>query len=299
MKLHNTIITIALSALLTAACSESADQPAFTPHAQTVFGQTMLASGLVGSIHEDSSNTVVNGLQESYIRYIAPTGEVIRLYMYEVDPTMVNLKVCTANNLTDGTFALQRLTQQAAFIETQGKKVLAAVNGDLYNAKGRPNGVLVIDGNTIKNPNARSSNTYFALTHANQAIIGMEADLAAVPNNDIKYAIGGKDLLLRNGELTPIGSVKKEAQTAVGFKADGKVVLLVVDGGLTHYSNGMTLADMAVFLKHVNCEQAISLSPNKSCTVVTRRNDHLILKNIPSNNMQEEAIANGLIITEK
>ena len=87
----------------------------------------------------------------------------------------------------------------------------------------------------------------------------------------------------------------RHPRTAVGIKADGSVVLLVVDGRQSKISNGAALADLADILGSVGCVDAINLDGGGSSTFVLKEGDELCVKNSPSDGSLRD-VADGLMV---
>ena len=90
--------------------------------------------------------------------------------------------------------------------------------------------------------------------------------------SDVTDAIGGGPLLVRNGkpifranEMFSIEQlVPRNARTAVGQLADGRVVLVAVDGGRLGYSVGMTNFELALALVRLGCVTGAALDGGSS-----------------------------------
>lgn len=61
------------------------------------------------------------------------------------------------------------------------------------------------------------------------------------------------------------------SRTAIGIKADGTVVMFMVDGRQAPYSVGMTMAEVAAAMEDLGCEQAVNLDGGGSSTFATQR----------------------------
>ncbi len=92
--------------------------------------------------------------------------------------------------------------------------------------------------------------------------VGDEVELSFSISPDIeniKEAIGGGTVLLREGEVVPFTlSDSLQPMTAVGIDKSGKKLILFTVNGRTTYSRGMTFAEIASFLKGLGCYSALS-----------------------------------------
>lgn len=111
---------------------------------------------------------------------------------------------------------------------------------------------------------------------------------------NVADAIAAEPQLLDTGTVvapTGCGSMcGRHPRTAVGIKADGTVVLVVVDGRSTD-SRGMTLVELARFLLDEGVVTALNLDGGGSSTMVVRGK----VVNDPSDG-RERSIANALMI---
>ncbi len=118
--------------------------------------------------------------------------------------------------------------------------------------------------------------------------------------NDVKQALGGDKILIRDGVIAS-GLATKDYNpvTVIGVKANGEVVLYQVDGRADS-SQGVSSAEAAQFLQKLGCVQAIKLDGGGSSTMVARMPgyDSVSLINNPSDG-KERANANGLLLVSK
>ncbi len=104
--------------------------------------------------------------------------------------------------------------------------------------------------------------------------------------DDVRDLIGGYPVLLQDGQPT-VGPCSqpicgRHPRTAVGVTADGIVLLVVVDGRQAGYSTGMTLSELANFLRSLGAVEATNLDGGGSSTVVVQDD----LMNRPSDGAQ-------------
>jgi hypothetical protein len=87
-------------------------------------------------------------------------------------------------------------------------------------------------------------------------------------------ALGGTPLLLQDGE-TVVGPCsaalcRRHPRTGVGVRADGRLLLVVVDGRQPGYSVGMTLVEFAELFRWLGAVDALNLDGGGSSTMVVR-----------------------------
>jgi hypothetical protein len=116
---------------------------------------------------------------------------------------------------------------------------------------------------------------------------------------DIVQAVGGGPLVVRDGKpvfranevFTDVQLLPRAPRTAVGQRADGKVVLVTVDGRQPGYSVGVTNFELAQAMARLGCVTASGLDSGGSTTMAF---DGQLL-NTPSDGV-ERPVANGLFV---
>ena len=95
--------------------------------------------------------------------------------------------------------------------------------------------------------------------------------------DDIVEAMGGNFYVARNGQVNaPSGktyrpSVQRHPRTSVGVTADGRILMVTVDGRQAGYSVGVTLAEMGRLMLSLGARHALNLDGGGS-TVMAKRN---------------------------
>ena len=132
-----------------------------------------------------------------------------------------------------------------------------------------------------------------------QLLINLTPLDASFDPRDILWAIGGGPCLLRNGQISVEYAAEnfsakfaetKHPRTAVGLKSDA-LLFVVVDGRQPGYSEGMTLFELAEFLRNAGCTDALNLDGGGSTTLWVRG----AVVNRPSDG-RERPIANALLL---
>jgi exopolysaccharide biosynthesis protein len=110
-------------------------------------------------------------------------------------------------------------------------------------------------------------------------------------------ALGGNHFTLRNGALAAPsgrvypGSVRREPRTNVGVAADGRVLMVTVDGRQPGYSVGVRLAEMGSLMRSLGAVSAINLDGGGS-TLMAKRSlatGRFTVANRPSDGRQRMA----------
>lgn len=203
-------------------------------------------------------------------------------------------------------WGMRRATEQAQSAETvRGVNVVGAVNGDFFNmSNGAPTGVLVMNETVIKGSGGTS---YFYIDKDNTAHIARGG--TALPEG-VKEAVGGGVVLVENGKiangLSSTYDTTANPRTAVGIKADGTVVVYMVDGRQAPYSVGMTTLELAGMMLELDCIDAINLDGGGSSTFATQREGEennnttagLTIRNRPSDGY-ERTVSSSLLVVSK
>ncbi len=120
--------------------------------------------------------------------------------------------------------------------------------------------------------------------------------------NDVTFAVGGNLTAVADGEVQlfdyTVGAFTAAApRAALGVRADGKLVLVAVDGR-SDEAGGMTANEMAAYLaEDLDCEHAILLDGGGS-TAMAAADENGVLQtiNVPS---EERPVGNGVLLVRK
>lgn len=116
-------------------------------------------------------------------------------------------------------------------------------------------------------------------------------------------AVGGSPMLIKNGiinitsteELIDVDNTSARARTAIGHNASGKIVMVSIEGENTGVSDGLTLEELANYMKDMGCTGALSLDGGGS-TVLRVNNQEMIR---PSASGVERAMPGVILIKSK
>lgn len=89
--------------------------------------------------------------------------------------------------------------------------------------------------------------------------------------------------------------LNRDPRTAIGIKADGKMVLIVVDGRQPGYSSGMTGKELADYLIRLGVKEAAMLDGGATSQILVEGS----LKNRPSDRGMERPVAGAFIVKLK
>lgn len=118
--------------------------------------------------------------------------------------------------------------------------------------------------------------------------------------NNVRQSINGFYEILKDGEYVNVADPAVHPRTTIGFKADGSIVLYVVDGRQPTFSIGLTDMACAQYMKSLGCVAAIRMDGGGSSTMALRMpgENKLTTVNSPSDG-GERRDADGLLIVLK
>ncbi|GAA3469304.1 phosphodiester glycosidase family protein [Nonomuraea roseola] len=172
--------------------------------------------------------------------------------------------------------------------------------------------VVLVDGAVTE---VRTTAGQGAIPAGTTILVGREAGadaLAALKQGDrveVKYlpkpsdggavqtALGGRNVLVKEGKAQPFTDTDSHPRTSVGFSADGrKMYLLTVDGRQAD-SRGLTLGEMAALMVELGAHSALELDGGGSSTMLAREPGapEVQVENSPSDG-GERHVPNGLAL---
>lgn len=221
-------------------------------------------------------------------------GKQIVYYVATVDVTRDDVTIMANYKDNDPSkgWGYQRVEDQANALMNNYKdkyenfNVVVATNADGYNmATGEPGGLLVMNGVEW---HPVDGDGFFAILKDGSAMIGTKADYDT-HKSKIQEAVGGFGaVLVKDGKInvtkTPNYTSSRASRTAVGIKADGSVVMMVLDGRQQPFSAGGAMEEIAQIMLEAGCVHAINLDGGGSTTYLSKPagSDKLQLTNRPS-----------------
>jgi hypothetical protein len=125
--------------------------------------------------------------------------------------------------------------------------------------------------------------------------------LSPRPGFSPEFVLGGGPRLVRDGRPAaaadpgiygPGFADARHPRTAVGVRADGRILLVTVDGRQPELSVGMTIAELATLLIELGAVEAVNMDGGGSTTMVVRGR----VVNSPSDLTGERAVGDALLI---
>ncbi|MCF2619594.1 phosphodiester glycosidase family protein [Oscillibacter valericigenes] len=172
---------------------------------------------------------------------------------------------------TGRNWAMTETTKQAQSMQTRrNTNVVGAINAGGYDmSNGRPSGAFIMSGTQI---NAPTGTTFWIDKSGDAHITSAQECNAAYAAGNVLEAVASFGDIFENGHArSGLDNVTRASRTAIGIKADGSVVMFMVDGRQAPYSVGMTMAEVAASMEDLGCVQAINLDGGGSSTFATQR----------------------------
>ena len=168
-------------------------------------------------------------------------------------------------------WTMMETTHQAGAMQNRrGTNVVGAINAGGYDmSSGRPSGAFTMNGTQI---NAATGTTFWIDASGNAHITNAQECNAAYAAGNVREAIASFGDIFEDDHARPgLDNSTRASRTAIGIKADGTVVMFMVDGRQAPYSVGMTMAEVAAAMEELGCVQAINLDGGGSSTFATQR----------------------------
>lgn len=98
-------------------------------------------------------------------------------------------------------------------------------------------------------------------------VIEISATVADENFMNAKYAVGGGDIIIKDGNIIESPDTAKAPRTALGIKADGTLLLYTLDGRQSSFSVGASVTTVAQRLRELGCVNAINLDGGGSTAI--------------------------------
>lgn len=172
---------------------------------------------------------------------------------------------------TGRNWAMTETTKQAQSMQTRrNTNVVGAINAGGYDmSNGRPAGAFIMSGTVINEP---TSTTFWIDKDGSAHITSAQECNAAIAAGNVLEAVASfGDIFEDDHARSDLDNSTRSSRTAIGIKADGTVVMMMVDGRQAPYSVGMTMAEVGATMESLGCVQAVNLDGGGSSTFATQR----------------------------
>ena len=236
-------------------------------------------------------------------------GKQIVYYVATVDVTRKDVEILVNYNNNaapqGNNIGLQSVADQVkALVKNNADKEnfypIVATNGAGYNiTNGTPAGLVVMQGVEYYPVGAPG---FFAILSDGSAVIGNQAKYEKLKEAGlVREAIQAfGSVLVKDGKINVTKSANytanRASRTAVGITADGKVVMMVLDGRQLPRSAGGSLEEIAQIMLEAGCVDAVNLDGGGSTTYLAKPagKDDIELVNVPSDGY-ERRVATSLV----
>lgn len=252
------------------------------------------------TVFSSSWSNLAPGITQEIKYATTADGKQIVYYVATVDVTRDDVTIVAGYkdaNPGNG-WGMQRVLDQAEAMQAlrsnpedaenyvENFQVIVATNADGYNmSTGEPTGLLIMGGVEW---HPADGDGFFAILSDGSAMIGTKDDYA-VYKDQIVDAVGSfGTTLIKDGQIAITASsnyyISRASRTAIGLKADGSVVMMVLDGRQEPFSAGGSMEEIAQIMLDAGCVHAINLDGGGSSTFVAKQEgtDELTVVNSPS-----------------
>ncbi len=271
------------------------------------------------TVFKNTQSTLAPGVTQNIKYAYSADGKQMVYYIATADVTRDDVLVQSSywKQYENGELGMSKLTDQVAYANKKYTNpedpnyisdyynVVAGVNSSFFNmTTGQPMGITFIDGVSF---GTNSYDNFFAiLKDGKTAVIDYAKNLSKYVDDNgestIWQAAAGSQWLVRDGQdvtanITGSYNTERHSRTCVGITADGKVVLMVLDGRQEPFSCGGTMHELAQIMLEAGCVAAINLDGGGSTTFASKpegENTFRVVNN-PSDG-SERSISAGIII---
>ena len=241
-------------------------------------------------VAEETTKTISDGVTYTETLYYDQNNLPYRVYTLVVDTKINTIAMGCSNDGYDYTVSTanrQTTRQHMEAAVKNGKNVIAGINADFFNIDGNycPWGLTIKDGKLISKgtlatrPKLTTDNIrpFFGFTKDGQPVVAMESEYATDEQlATLQTAVGGAWILNEDGH-----TVYNKAQGGVthggvhpravaGYREDGTVILMVIDGRQPEHSNGASLLQCSMLMQRFGASDSVLLDGGGSSCMVLR-----------------------------
>ncbi len=257
--------------------------------------------GKTYEVFTSTSSTIAPGVTQTVNQATNVNGQQIVFFTATADVNREDVSIFAnyANNDPSNGWEMSTVSSQLKAAIENNKDVenynpVVGVNASFYNMNnGQPIGQFMMGGVEYQS----GSSNFFGIKKDGTPVIGTGADYAAI-KGELVDAVSTGEMLVKDGKsLHPNNVGDRVPRTAAGITADGKVVVMVVDGRQSPYSIGANYHEIAEIMLDLGCVIAANLDGGGSSTIVTKQegSDDLAVLNKPSDK-NERAVSTSLMI---
>ena len=230
------------------------------------------------NVFSTTSSVLAPGITQDINYAMSADGKQMVYYVATVDVTRDDVTIMANYKDNDPSkgWGMQRVEDQVAALVKNNKHVenftpVVATNGDGFNTTtGEPAGLLVMGGKVWK---GIDNDGFFGILKDGSAVLGTKAEYEALADEVVEGIglFGTGKFLVWDGELASGATDGTRAsRTAIGIKADGSVVMMVLDGRQEPFSCGGSLREIAQIMLEAGCVRAVNLDGGGSTTYMSK-----------------------------
>nr|WP_321358093.1 phosphodiester glycosidase family protein [uncultured Draconibacterium sp.] len=267
--------------------------PVFSQESQ----QSINVSALTGK--EWSKNKISGAVEWYKLKNNELFGEPQSINVLKIDLKRNKYDVSVVYSDSTRIFLSEMATKQNA---------LAAINGTFFDMKKGGSVVfLKADDKIVTPPNSDAT----AIIREAAFTVGDSVRIAAFPKNNWKNWEANYDEVMVSGPLLVVDgkcvepdstsfTLTKHPRSAVGITNNYELLFVTADGRHENKASGLTIEELGILMKALNCTNAMNLDGGGSTTLWTDKKGVI---NFPSDNKVFDhegarAIANGIIISK-
>ena len=245
------------------------------------------------SVFSSTSSILAPGISQQINYAMSADGKQMVYYIATVDVNRDDVTIMANYKDNDPSkgWGMQRVEDQVAALVKNNADVenfapVVAINGDGFNTStGKPGGLLVMEGIEW---HPVDGDGFFAILKDGTAMIGTKDEYEQY-KDQIQEAIGAFGAtLVKDGKISVNKSstyyTTRASRTAIGIKADGSVVMMVLDGRQEPFSCGGSMEEIAQIMYEAGCVHAVNLDGGGSTTYMSKPegSDSIKVVNRPS-----------------
>ena len=255
------------------------------------------------TVFSESTTTLAPGITQTIKYALTKDDKQIVYYIASADVTRSDVSVYANYHNADPAsgWAMARVSDQMAALQKKHSnpedsdnyvpnfKTVVGVNADFFNnttavGAGAPMGALVMGGVEYKSAGYEN---FFGILKDGTPVIGGPSEYAAY-KDQLQEAVGGSIYLVKDGviavEATDDYYKNRASRTCIGITAEGKVILMVLDGRQEPFSAGGSALEIAQIMYDAGCVNAINLDGGGSSTFDAKPegSDSVVVVNRPS-----------------
>ena len=257
------------------------------------------------SVFSSSETTLAPGVTQDIDYALTADKKQIVYYTSTIDVSRDDVQIFAnyANN-DPSKWEMARVEDQMRSAQAKHQNEnyypVLGVNADFYNmTSGEPSGVLMMEGVEFHRPGTEN---FFGIKKDGTPIIGGYSDYEAL-KDQLQEAVGASTFLIKDGKMVVSASANyvnsRASRTCVGLTADGKVVLMVLDGRQEPFSAGGAYVEIAQIMLDAGCVVAVNLDGGGSSTFVARQEgtDDYSVINKPSDGYARSVSSSLMVVS--